>query len=59
MHDDYKMPDSRTLGEWKEAARRDDCLERMVPSDLRVILMTIDGLVERALRAESELKAKM
>ena len=28
----------RTLKEWKEFARRDDCLDRMVPSDLREIL---------------------
>ena len=28
----------KTLDEWQEFARRDDCLERMVPSDLRIIL---------------------
>ncbi len=32
----------KTLAEWKEFARRDDCLERMVPSDLRQILMAIE-----------------
>lgn len=30
------MPE--TLQEWKEFARRDDCLDTMVPSDLRVAL---------------------
>lgn len=35
----------KTLSEWKEFARRDDCLERMVPSDLRLVLMAIE--VER------------
>lgn len=33
----------KTLSEWKEFARRDDCLERMVPSDLRLILMAIEA----------------
>lgn len=28
----------RTLAEWREFARRDDCLERMVPSDLRQLI---------------------
>jgi len=28
----------RTLQEWIEFARRDDCLERMVPSDLRELI---------------------
>lgn len=28
----------KTLGEWRVFARRDDCLERMVPSDLRQII---------------------
>ena len=32
----------RTLAEWKEFARRDDCLDRMVPSDLRCILSAIE-----------------
>ena len=58
MHDDYRMPDGRTLGEWRADARKDDCLERMVPSDLRLILMTMDGLIDRALRAEAELAAR-
>lgn len=30
-----------TLDEWKDFARRDDCLGRMVPSDLRVILSNL------------------
>lgn len=28
----------RTLEEWRVFARRDDCLERMVPSDLRQLI---------------------
>jgi hypothetical protein len=28
----------KTLSEWQEFARRDDCLDRMVPSDLRLIV---------------------
>lgn len=28
----------RTLVEWVEFSRRDDCLDRMVPSDLRVLI---------------------
>ncbi|MEO1169640.1 MAG: hypothetical protein AAFW97_13110 [Pseudomonadota bacterium] len=28
----------RTLEEWAEHAKRDDCLDRMVPSDLRQII---------------------
>lgn len=28
----------RTLDEWRTHARRDDCLERMVPSDLRQLI---------------------
>ena len=42
---ELRLPSLRTadgpvkaLDAWKEFARRDDCLERMVPSDLRVIL---------------------
>lgn len=31
----------RTLAEWQEFARRDDCLDRMVPSDLRAILAAL------------------
>lgn len=31
----------KTLEQWKEFARRDDCLNRMVPSDLRVILSNL------------------
>lgn len=33
----------RTLIEWREFARRDDCLDRMVPSDLRQLIGVIDG----------------
>lgn len=28
----------KTLSEWAEYARRDDCLDRMVPSDLRMLV---------------------
>jgi len=38
---DLKIGD-KTLAEWREFARRDDCLDRMVPSDLRLILMAIE-----------------
>ncbi|MBO6508744.1 MAG: hypothetical protein JJ979_09755 [Roseibium sp.] len=31
----------RTLNEWRELARRDDCFERMVPSDLRQLIAAI------------------
>lgn len=35
-----RTPDGivKTIDQWKEFARRDDCLDRMVPSDLRLIL---------------------
>ncbi len=38
-----RTPDGevRTVDQWKEFACRDDCLDRMVPSDLRVILSNI------------------
>lgn len=32
----------RTLAEWREFARRDDCLDHMVPGDLRELLSKID-----------------
>lgn len=31
----------RTVAEWREFAKRDDCLDQMVPSDLRAILGAI------------------
>lgn len=31
----------RTIAEWREFAKRDDCLDQMVPSDLRAILGAI------------------
>ena len=31
----------RSLDDWREFAKRDDCLDRMVPSDLRQILGAI------------------
>ena len=30
-----------TLDEWRDFAKRDDCIDRMVPSDLRVILSNL------------------
>jgi len=39
----------KTLEEWTELARRDDCFDKMVPSDLRVILGRISDL-ESALK---------
>ena len=38
-----RTPDGevKTVDQWKEFACRDDCLDRMVPSDLRVILSNI------------------
>lgn len=31
----------RTITEWREFAKRDDCLDRMTPSDLRAILNAV------------------
>lgn len=31
----------KTLEQWREFARRDDCLDRMVPSDLRQLIAAI------------------
>ncbi len=31
----------KTLDQWREFARRDDCLDRMMPNDLRVILSNL------------------
>ena len=33
-----KVIAGRSLAEWQEFARRDDCLDQMVPSDLRQII---------------------
>jgi len=32
----------RTLEEWRELSRRDDCLDRLVPSDVRELVSAID-----------------
>lgn len=37
----------RTLPEWQEHARRDDCLDRMAPSDLRQILGALASLTPK------------
>lgn len=34
----------RSLEEWQDFAKQDDCLEKMVPSDLRMILQAIREL---------------
>lgn len=31
----------RSLDEWRDFARRDDCLDQMVPSDLRQLIAAI------------------
>ncbi|MEL7396995.1 MAG: hypothetical protein AAFN44_11530 [Pseudomonadota bacterium] len=38
-----RTPDGqvKTLEDWTQFARRDDCLDRMVPSDLRAILSNL------------------
>lgn len=36
-----KVIAGKTLDEWKEFARRDDCLDQMVPSDLRQLIANI------------------
>lgn len=38
-----RLPGGYTLAEWQDLARRDDCLKRMVQSDLRQLL----GIIER------------
>lgn len=39
-----RTPDGevKTIEQWQEFARRDDCLNRMVPSDLRAILSNFE-----------------
>ena len=46
--DDYEPPQQeprriagKTVAEWQEFARRDDCLDQMVPSDLRQLVAEI------------------
>lgn len=39
---DMREFEVRTLDDWIEFARRDDCLNHMVPSDLRTILGNIN-----------------
>ncbi len=36
----------RSLSEWAEFARRDDCLDRMVPSDLRQLVAALRAIGE-------------
>ena len=36
----------RTLAEWVEFSRRDDCLERMVPSDLRGLVNALSSATQ-------------
>lgn len=35
---DARMVAGRSIAEWREFARHDDCLDQMVPSDLRAIV---------------------
>lgn len=44
---------SRTLDEWKEFARRDDCLDQMIPSDLRCILSAIEAVDPATISADA------
>lgn len=37
----YGFIAGRSLGEWREFAKRDDCLDLMVPSDLRQLIGAI------------------
>ena len=49
--------DPRALVErYTEFARRDDCLDRMVPSDLRVIVGALTVTLARAEKAEAAIK---
>ncbi len=43
MQEATRLPGGYSLPTWQQHARRDDCLDRMVPSDLRQFL----GLIER------------
>ena len=36
----------KSLNEWRIFARRDDCLEKMVPSDLREIIVALTRVRE-------------
>jgi hypothetical protein len=38
MNKREKVVAGKTLAEWEEFSRRDDCLDRMVPSDLRLLV---------------------
>ncbi|UQS95266.1 hypothetical protein Pam5_50 [Pseudanabaena phage Pam5] len=38
----------RTILEWAQLARRDDCFERMVPSDLRQLVGLVSDLIDAA-----------
>jgi len=37
---------NRTLQEWREYARRDDCLDRMAPIDLRLLISKLETMEE-------------
>lgn len=36
----------KSLDQWREFARRDDCLDCMVPSDLRQLIGLLDSLLK-------------
>lgn len=38
MTEPVRVIAGKSIEEWREFARRDDCLERMVPSDLRQLI---------------------
>ena len=48
----------KTIDEWREFARRDDCLDQMVPSDLRQIIGTVEGEFDARVRADMAYRAK-
>lgn len=45
----------RTLSQWREFSRRDDCLSFLVPSDLRLLL----GLIPRPIDLEGKSEDKL
>lgn len=51
-----KVIAGKTLDQWKEFARRDDCLDQMVPSDLRQLLGEIVGGDEPAMTKREALE---
>ena len=48
----------KSIAEWREFARRDDCLDQMVPSDLRQIIGTVESEFDARVRADKACRAK-